>query len=92
MDIETDEEKSLCNQKLWGWPMLLRWSRPETTQHCTWWMGCRTTFFNRTNLDELAGPFRMDVRAHPAGGSDQQSVDRAGAFDVARAFFTAHLA
>ncbi len=28
--------------------------------------GLPHTFFNRSNLDELAGPFRMDVREHPA--------------------------
>ena len=53
--------------------------------------GLPHTFFNRTNLDELAGPFRMDVRLHPAGGSEGVSVDHAGVFDVARAFFVAHL-
>ena len=53
--------------------------------------GLPHTFFNRTNLDELAGPFRMDVRAHPRGGSEQVSVERAGVFDVARRFFVAHL-
>ena len=54
--------------------------------------GLPHTFFNRTNLDELAGPFRMDVRTHPAGGNEKQSVERAGAFDVARIFFAKHLA
>jgi len=53
--------------------------------------GLPHTFFNRSNLDELAGPFRMDVRMHPAGGSEKQSVERVGVFDVARQFFTAHL-
>jgi acetyl esterase/lipase len=53
--------------------------------------GLPHTFFNRTNLDELAGPFRMDVQDHPAGGATRTSVDRAGVFDVARAFFVKYL-
>ena len=57
--------------------------------------GLPHTFFNRSNLDELAGPFRMDVRQHlkggPKGGKEQRAVDRAGVFDVARAFFAKHL-
>jgi acetyl esterase/lipase len=53
--------------------------------------GLPHTFFNRTNLDELAGPFRMDVRTHPASGTETYSVDRAGVFDVARRFFKEHL-
>lgn len=53
--------------------------------------GLPHTFFNRTDLDELAGPFRMTVRTHPAGGPERVSEDRAGVFDVARAFFRAHL-
>lgn len=53
--------------------------------------GLPHTFFNRTNLDELAGPFRMDVLTHPKGGRETASEDRAGVFDVARAFFTKHL-
>jgi acetyl esterase/lipase len=53
--------------------------------------GLPHTFFNRSNLDELAGPFRMDVRMHPKGGSERVSVERAGVFDVARAFFAKHL-
>ncbi len=48
-------------------------------------------FFNRTNLDGLAGPFRMDVRAHPRGGPAGTRVERRGVFDVAREFFRAHL-
>lgn len=48
-------------------------------------------FFNRSNLDELAGPFRMDVRTHPVGSDGRQSVERAGVFDVARAHFTKYL-
>jgi len=53
--------------------------------------GLPHTFFNRSNLDELAGPFRMDVRQHSKGGKEQRAVDRAGVFDVARAFFAKHL-
>jgi acetyl esterase/lipase len=57
--------------------------------------GLPHTFFNRSNLDELAGPFRMDVRQQPKGGpnsgKEQRTVDRAGVFDVARAFFSKHL-
>jgi acetyl esterase/lipase len=54
--------------------------------------GLPHTFFNRTNLDELGAPFRMDVRTHPAGGPETQRVDRAGVFDVARDFFMKNLA
>jgi acetyl esterase/lipase len=53
--------------------------------------GLPHTFFNRSNLDELAGPFRMDVRTHPAGGPESRSVERAGVFDVARAYFAKYL-
>jgi acetyl esterase/lipase len=53
--------------------------------------GLPHTFFNRTNLDELAGPFRMDVREHPRGGAERRLTDRAGVFDVARDFFRKHL-
>jgi acetyl esterase/lipase len=53
--------------------------------------GLPHTFFNRTNLDELAGPFRMEVREHVHGKPEQTRVDRAGVFDVARAFFQQHL-
>lgn len=53
--------------------------------------GLPHTFFNRTNLDELAGPFRMDVRTHPASGPESYSVDHAGVFDAARRFFIEHL-
>jgi acetyl esterase/lipase len=53
--------------------------------------GLPHTFFNRSNLDELAGPFRMDVREHPKGGTERKSVARAGVFDVAREFLTKHL-
>jgi acetyl esterase/lipase len=53
--------------------------------------GLPHTFFNRTNLDELAGPFRMDVRRHPIGGPEQVSVERADVFDIAKAFFSKNL-
>jgi acetyl esterase/lipase len=54
--------------------------------------GLPHTFFNRSNLDETAGPFRMDIREHNAGGAESRREDRAGVFDVARDFFTKHLA
>lgn len=53
--------------------------------------GLPHTFFNRSDLDTLAGPFRMTVRQHPRGGPERSVEDRAGAFDVARDFFRAHL-
>jgi acetyl esterase/lipase len=53
--------------------------------------GLPHTFFNRSNVDDLAGPFRMDVRRHAAGGHESRRVERAGVFDVARAFFAKHL-
>jgi acetyl esterase/lipase len=53
--------------------------------------GLPHTFFNRTDLDELAGPFRMDVRERVQGKREQMRVDRVGVFDVARAFFQQHL-
>jgi acetyl esterase/lipase len=53
--------------------------------------GLPHTFFNRTNLDELAGPFRMDVRTRPKNGHEQFSEDHAGVFDVARTFFAQNL-
>jgi len=53
--------------------------------------GLPHTFFNRTDLDEVAGPFRMDVREHARGGAEVQSVERAGVFAVAREFFREHL-
>jgi acetyl esterase/lipase len=48
-------------------------------------------FFDRTDLDDAEGPFRMEVRTHARGGATRTSVDQAGAFEVARAFFTKHL-
>jgi len=53
--------------------------------------GLPHTFFNRTDLDEVAGPFRMDVREHRRGASEAQRVERAGVFTVAREFFLHHL-
>ena len=53
--------------------------------------GLPHTFFNRTNLDDLAGPFRMEVRTRPRSGTERTAIDRAGVFQVARAFFTRHL-
>jgi acetyl esterase/lipase len=54
--------------------------------------GLPHTFFNRSDVDEVAGPFRMQVREHPRGGPEVQRVERAGVFAVAREFFRAHLA
>ena len=53
--------------------------------------GLPHTFFNRTDLDDVAGPFRMQVREYPRGGPEVQRLERAGAFDVAREFFRRHL-
>ena len=53
--------------------------------------GLPHTFFNRTDLDETAGPFQMDVREHPRGGPERQRRERAAVFAVARDFFLQHL-
>ena len=53
--------------------------------------GLPHTFFNRTDLDEAFGPFRMDVREHPRGGPERQREERAGVFAAAREFFARHL-
>ena len=53
--------------------------------------GLPHTFFNRSDLDDVAGPFRMQVREHPRGGPEVQRVDRDGVFAVAREFFRRHL-
>ena len=53
--------------------------------------GLPHTFFNRTDLDDTAGPFRMQVREHPRGGPERQQTERAGVFAVAREFFQRHL-
>ncbi len=53
--------------------------------------GLPHTFFNRSDLDDVAGPFRMQVREHPRGGPEVRRVDRDGVFAVAREFFRRHL-
>ena len=53
--------------------------------------GLPHTFFNRTDLDETAGPFQMQVREHLGGGPEVRRTERAGVFDVAREFFRRHL-
>ena len=53
--------------------------------------GLPHTFFNRTDLDDIAGPFPMQVREHPRGGPEVQRVERAGVFAVAGEFFRRHL-
>jgi len=52
--------------------------------------GLPHTFFNRTDLDDIAGPFGMAVR-QCRGGRERASTERAKVFDVARAFFKQHL-
>ena len=44
--------------------------------------GLPHTFFNRTDLDDVAGPFQMQVREHPRGGPEAHRLDRAGVFAV----------
>ena len=53
--------------------------------------GLPHTFFNRTDLDDVAGPFRMQVREHPRGGPETQREESGGVFAVAREFFSRHL-
>jgi len=53
--------------------------------------GLPHTFFNRTDLDDVAGPFRMDVRETIRGGAEARRVERTGVFAVAREFFRHHL-
>jgi hypothetical protein len=53
--------------------------------------GLPHTFFNRTDLDDVAGPFQMQVREYPRGGPEAQRAQRSGVFDVAREFFRRHL-
>ena len=53
--------------------------------------GLPHTFFNRTDLDDVAGPFRMQVREHPRGGPEVQREEKVGAFAAAREFFSKHL-
>lgn len=54
--------------------------------------GLPHTFFNRTDLDELAGPFHMSVRTHLRAGREHSTVESSRVFDVARRFFQEHLA
>ena len=53
--------------------------------------GLPHTFFNRTDLDETAGPFQMQVREHLGGGPEVRRTERLGVFEVAREFFRRHL-
>jgi acetyl esterase/lipase len=53
--------------------------------------GLPHTFFNRTDLDDVAGPFRMHVSEHPRGGPEAQREEKSGVFAVAREFFSRHL-
>ena len=53
--------------------------------------GLPHTFFNRTDLDDVAGPFQMQVREHPRNGPEVQRSERVGVFDAAREFFLRHL-
>ena len=53
--------------------------------------GLPHTFVNRTDLDEAAGPFRMQVREHPRGGQEVVREEKDGVFAVAREFFRRHL-
>jgi acetyl esterase/lipase len=53
--------------------------------------GLPHSFFNRSNLDELAGPFHMTVQQHSRHGGTRSFDETARAFDVAREFFTRHL-
>lgn len=53
--------------------------------------GLPHTFFNRTDLDDAAGPFRMDVRETARGRAEVRRVERDGVFTVAREFFRRHL-
>ena len=48
-------------------------------------------FFDRTELDEVDGPFRMEVRKHWRERGEHSVVERTGAFQAAREFFTKHL-
>jgi acetyl esterase/lipase len=53
--------------------------------------GLPHTFFNKTDLDEAAGPFNMQVREQKRGGTETRRTERAGVFAVAREFFLQHL-
>lgn len=52
--------------------------------------GLQHTFFNRNDLDDVAAPFRMDVR-ESRGGREQVREDHGGVFVAAREFFERHL-
>lgn len=52
--------------------------------------GLPHTFFNYSDLDEIAAPFRMQVR-QSMNEREKRHEERAGVFEVARRFFTAHL-
>jgi len=52
--------------------------------------GLQHTFFNRNDLDDVAAPFRMDVR-ESRGGRETVREDHAGVFSTAREFFERHL-
>ena len=53
--------------------------------------GLPHTFFNRTDLDDVAGPFQMQVREYRPGAPEAQRSERAGVFAVALEFFRRHL-
>jgi acetyl esterase/lipase len=53
--------------------------------------GLTHMFFDRTDLDDVAAPHRMEVRSHARSGAVHTAVDHAGAFEVARTFFTKYL-
>jgi acetyl esterase/lipase len=52
--------------------------------------GLQHTFFNRNDLDDVAAPFRMDVRVS-RGGREQVTEEMGGVFVAAREFFAKHL-
>jgi acetyl esterase/lipase len=53
--------------------------------------GLPHTFFNRSDLDEVGGPFRMQVREYPRGGPEVRRLEQKGVFAVALEFFRTHL-
>jgi acetyl esterase/lipase len=44
-------------------------------------------FFSHHDLDERGGPFRMEVRTHPAGKAGATAIEQKNVFDVAGQFF-----
>jgi acetyl esterase/lipase len=44
-------------------------------------------FFSHHDLDERGGPFRMEVRTHPAGKAGTTAIEQKNVFDVAGRFF-----